>query len=78
MDNKRIRTLLVEMADRDTIYVAGKPRPMTIGGKKVERTITNIVLVEDHFEIHISEGVESRHWKDVPKNNKVTIEYYID
>jgi hypothetical protein len=32
MDNKRIRTLLVEMSDRDTIY-AGKPRPMTIGGK---------------------------------------------
>jgi hypothetical protein len=35
MDNKRIRTLLVEMSDRDTIYVAGKPRPMTIGELKV-------------------------------------------
>jgi hypothetical protein len=43
---------------------------MTIGGKKLERTITNIVLVDDHFEIHISDGAESRHWKDVPKTIK--------
>lgn len=78
MGNKRIRTLLVEMSDRETVYVADKPRDITINGVKVKRTITNIELVGDHFELHISEGVESRHWKDIPKNNKVTVEYYID
>jgi hypothetical protein len=49
---------------------------MTIGGKKLERTITNIVLVDDHFEIYLR-------WSRKPsledvQNNKATIEYYID
>jgi hypothetical protein len=78
MVSKRIRTLLVELSDRETIYVANKPRDITIDGLKVKRTITNIELVGDHFELYISNGAESRHWKDIPKNNKVTVEYYID
>lgn len=78
MGNKRIRTLLVEMSDRETIYVADKPRSLKINGVNAERVITNIELVGDHFELHISDGAESRHWKDIPKNNKVTVEYYID
>lgn len=79
MSNNRIRLLSVEMFNREPfIYVADKPRPITIDGKKTFRTITNIELIDDHFEIYISEGAESRHWKDIPKNDKVTVEYYIN
>lgn len=77
-DTKRIRVLTVAMSDREAVYVADKPRPITINGERLTRTITNIELVDEHFELYISSGVESKHWKDIPKNNSVTVEYYID
>ena len=79
MDNsKKIRLLSVEIYDRPPmVYLADKPRPITINNIRTTRTITNIELVDNHFEIYISEGSESRHWKDIPKNDKVSVEYYI-
>ena len=77
-DTKRIRVLTVAMSDREAVYVADKPRPITINGERLLRTITNIEFIDDHFELYISSGAESKHWKDIPKNENVTIEYYIE
>ena len=77
--NKRIRLLSVEIFNREPfVYVCDKPRDITIDGKKERRTITNIELVGDYFELYLADGAESKHWKDIPKNDKVTIEYYIN
>ena len=76
---KRIRLLSVEIFNREPfVYVADKPRPIKIDGRQETRTITNIVLVDDHYELYIADGVETKHWKDIPKNDKVTVEYYIN
>lgn len=78
-DTKRIRLLSVEIFNREPfVYVTDKPRPITINGERLTRTITNIELVDEHFELYISSGAESKHWKDIPKNSSVTVEYYID
>jgi len=78
MSNKRIRLLSVEIFNREPhVYVCDKPRPIRINDVQEMRTITNIVEKEDHYELFLSVGEESKHWKDVPKNDKVTVEYYI-
>jgi len=78
MNTKRIRLLSVEIFNREPfVYVADKPRPVKIDDKREMRTITNIIENGDHYEIFLSSGVESKHWKDIPKNNNVTVEYYI-
>lgn len=78
METKRIRLLSVEIFNREPfVYVADKPRPVTIDGKKEMRIITNIIENGDHYELFLSLGEESKHWKDIPKNNNVTVEYYI-
>lgn len=78
MNTKRIRLLSVEIFNREPfVYVADKPRPIKINGKQEMRTITNIIEKENHYEVYLSSGVESKHWKDIPKNNNVTVEYYV-
>jgi hypothetical protein len=77
-DTKRIRVLTVAMVEREVVYVVNKPRPLTINGEREMRTITNIELVGDVYQMYISVDEESRHWKDEPKNNRTTVEYFID
>ena len=77
-DTKRIRVLTVAMAEREAVYVVNKERPLKINGKQEMRTITNIELVGEVYQMYISVGAESRHWKDEPKNNRTTVEYFID
>jgi len=49
-DTKRIRVLTVAMSDREAVYVADKPRPITINGERLTRTITNIIFIDNHFD----------------------------
>lgn len=78
MENKRIRLLAVEREGNNPfLYVTDKPINVSIDGQTEKRTITNIVLVGEHFELYLSDGAIAKHWKDIPKTNKVTIEYYI-
>ncbi len=78
METKRIRVLTEVIFNREPfVYVTDKPRSFNIGGKIEMRTITNIVAVDDHYEIFLSSGAETKHWKDIPKSDRVNVEYYI-
>lgn len=78
METKRIRVLTEVIFNREPfVYVTDKPRSFNIAGKREERTITNILAVDDHYEIYLSSGAETKHWKDVPKSDRVNVEYYI-
>ncbi|MES2864087.1 MAG: hypothetical protein V4666_08215 [Bacteroidota bacterium] len=78
METKRIRVLTEVIFNREPfVYVTDKPRPFNIGGKTEMRTITNIVAVDDHYEIYLSSGAEVKHWKNIPKSDRVNIEFYI-
>ena len=79
MGSKRVRLLQVEIFNREPfVYVMDKPRPLKIDGKMVTRTITNIEEHETFFKIYISNGEVAQEWKDIPKNDKLTVEYFID
>jgi len=77
-DTKRIRVLTVIYSLREDIHVADKPRDITINGVKERRVITNIELVGKVYQLYISVGEESKHWKDVPQSDRVIAEYYIE
>ena len=78
METKRIRVLTEVIFNREPfVYVADKPRSFNIAGKVEMRTITNIIAMDDHYEIFLSSGVEAKQWKDIPKSDRVNIEYYI-
>jgi len=80
MNDKRIRLLSVEIFNREPmVYVCDKPRPFNINGKIEQRTIKGIVYIKENevYEIWLADGETIRHWKDIPKNNSVTVEYYI-
>lgn len=79
MSHKRVRLLSVEIFNREPfVYVVDKPRPITIDARKVTRTITNIEEHETFYKIYISNGEVAQEWKDIPKNDKLTVEYFID
>ena len=77
-NDKRIRLLSVDIFNREPmVYVCDKPRPFKIDGKIEQRTITNILPKENFYEIYLADGETVKHWKDIPKNDRVTVEYYI-
>lgn len=88
MDNtKRIRLLAVETPvaseSKDTKYITmtyaiGNVKHLPIKGERVERTICNIMEGPEHYTIYISNNNVSQIWMDIPKSNKVRIEYIID
>lgn len=79
MSSKKVRLLSVDIFNREPfVYVINKPRPITIDGKRTERTITNIEEHEAFYRIYISNGTVAQEWKDIPKNDKLTVEYCID
>lgn len=86
-DTKRIRLLSVETPVRSDsietklipmVYTIGAVRELPIGGIIVKRTICNIVEIEEHYRIYISNDNVSQVWMDIPKSNKVRVEYIID
>lgn len=86
-NNKRIRLLSVETPvaseSIDTklismVYAVGNVKDLPINGVRQKRTICNIVENIDHYTIYISNNEVSQVWMDIPKSNKVRIEYIID
>lgn len=86
-NNKRIRLLSVETPvaseSIDTklismVYAVGNVKDLPINGVREKRTICNIVENADHYTIYISNKDVSQVWMDIPKSNKVRIEYIID
>jgi hypothetical protein len=62
-------------------YIIGGEFPIPINGKDKpveKRTLTNIQESENHYKLYISNGEAEQHWKDIPKNNITTPEYFID
>jgi hypothetical protein len=87
MNDKRIRLLSVETPvateSIDTklismVYAVGNIKDLPINGVRVKRTICNIIEAENHYTIYISNQDVSQAWMDIPKSNKVRIEYVID
>jgi hypothetical protein len=87
MNDKRIRLLSVETPVKtesaDTkwismVYALGNTRELPIDGIIVKRTITNIIEAENHYTIYIANNNVSQIWMDIPKSNKVRVEYIID
>lgn len=77
MDNK-IRLISVEMFDRPSfVYFVGQDRRLPINGKDTTRTICDIEETDSHYVIYIAEGPVAQKWKQIPKNDKVTVEYKI-
>lgn len=62
-------------------YIIGGTHNIPINGKNNPteiRTLTNIIETDNCYELYISNKEAEQHWKDVPKNNITTPEYYID
>ena len=87
MNTKRIRLLSVETPvateSADTklismVYAVGNVKDLPINGVRQKRTICNIIDSGEHYTIYITNNEVSQVWMDIPKSNKVRIEYIID
>lgn len=84
MNGKRIRHLTEDREGFGAfIYFVGQERRLPISGKSATRTITEIELcdaiVDDiHFKIYISNGAVAQEWINIPKTNKIKVEFFID
>lgn len=87
MSTKRIRLLSIETPVSSEsintklismVYAIGNIRKIPIAGVIKERTICNIIENDKHYKIYISNDDVSQEWKDIPKSDRVTIEYIID
>ena len=85
---KRIRQLAVETVvntENDLtklstfIYTVGQLRKLPIleKDKLVERTISELSETETHYKLFISDNEVSQEWKNIPKSERVIIEYFI-
>lgn len=86
-NTRRIRLLAVETPvaseSQDTklitmTYAVGNVKNLPINGVRVERTICNILEEKECYVIYISNNDVSQVWMDIPKSNKVRVEYIID
>lgn len=59
-------------------YIVGKPRILPINGKNVSRVIAEIFETENHYKIYISNEEVTKEWIDMPKSDRITVEYFID
>ena len=87
MSDKRIRQLAVEIPVSSEspetkwismVYAIGNVKKLPINGNLEKRTICNIVENTDCYSIYISNENVSQIWIDIPKSNKVRVEYIID
>lgn len=75
---QKVRHISVEMHDRPAfVYFLGQVRRLPIDGKDVSRTICAIDETETHYVIYIAGDEVAQRWKDIPKTDKVTVEYAI-
>lgn len=80
MSDKKIRKLSIGAEVKQQFhYIVGGvfeiPNKDTTISK---RTISDIVETEKNYQLYIATGAISQHWKDIPKNNITTPEYFID
>ena len=54
-----------------TIYIENEPRPL-------KRRICQIVEAKKGYNVYLENGTESQLWKNIPKSNKVIVEFVID
>ena len=78
MSDKRIRHLSVKKEETMSyVYFVGQIRRLPINGKTVERTISEIVEVDNKYKIYISDGAVAQEWIDIPKSYDPIVEYFI-
>lgn len=78
MENK-IRKVSVGAEPRDQFhYIVNGKFPIPINGKMVDKTISEISETKTGYEIYLKSDGEVQLWKEVPKNDITTKEYFID
>lgn len=84
----RIRQIAVEVVvtkpDSETtkfmtmVYPVGGIRKFEIGGKKVERTISDIIETETGFKLYITNENTTQEWITLHSKERVTVFNFID
>ena len=72
-DDRKLTGILLPMN-----LVVGAEHTIIIDTEKVKRKITSINLIDNVFQVWLSNGTETQLWIEQPKNDKVKIEYCID
>lgn len=80
MSNNKIRKLSIGAEVKTQFhYVVGGIFKIPNGDDAFNlRPISHIIECEKHYQLHIADGPVSQHWKDIPKNDITTPEYFID
>lgn len=79
---QKIRKLSIGAEVKDRFhYVVNDERavyPVTINGKLERFNLDQIIERETHYQLWLKKDDEIFHWKDEPKNNIVSVEFFID
>ncbi len=80
--SQKIRKLSIGAEVKDRFhYVVNEERAVytaTINNKSEKFNLAQIIERETHYQLWLKKGDEIFHWKDEPKNNIVTPEYFLD
>jgi hypothetical protein len=78
--DKRIRQITETMFDRPPfVYYVGQERMLPINeGKREMRTICSIEQNETHYIVSLADNEISQVWKEIPKCDRITIEYFVN
>lgn len=76
----KIRKLSIgaEVKEQFHYVIGGEWKIPNSDGSTTRRHLCEIVESENHYKLYIANGALSQHWKDIPKNNITTPEYFID
>ena len=79
---QKIRKLSIGAEVKDRFhYVVNDEKAVywaTIDNKSEKFNLAQIIECETHYQLWLKKGDEVFHWKDEPKNNIVTVEYFLD
>ena len=78
--DKRIRQITETIHGREPfIYYVGQERMLPINdGKREKRIICDILENETHYIISLANNEISQIWKEIPKSDRITIEYFVN
>jgi hypothetical protein len=80
--SQKIRKLSIGAEVKDRFhYVVNEERAVytaIINNRSEKFNLAQIIECETHYQLWLKKGDEIFHWKDEPKNNIVTPEYFLD
>lgn len=78
MDNTIRRLCIGSDPKNQFVYFIGGEHKLFIEGKQRVVTVTEITQSEKNFFIYVNTGGETQLWKEIPKNDKTTVEFLLD